>query len=236
MKKPCACSIEKTQILAQVSIVAWALYNGPAMKILCLACLCAALALAAEMSNGYFRGKMVSFDGSPTKGVLSARGADGNVSTCGFDSKSYLEFEKRRVTVDQLREGDPLEVLVYRHAGETACYILSLQVVPPPPVVRPNRRVDVTPVKPIRPVPVRHGNQNVAGVVVQVSDGSVTLRTRTGEEETFLLRTDTRYMGNGLKMERRDVTVNQRLSVEASRNLEGQMEAFQLTWGDLSAR
>jgi hypothetical protein len=178
---------------------------------------------------------MDSWEGVVTKGVLRARSAAGEVFTCGFDAKSYLEFDKQRVTVDKLRQGDPLEVLAYRRPGETECYVLSLQVIPTPLPKRPNPRLDVTPSKTARPAPVRHGNVNVAGVVARVSAGSITLRTRTGEE-TFLLRRDTRYFGGGLRMELGDVTVNQRLAVEAGLNAEGQMEAFQLTWGELSAR
>jgi hypothetical protein len=193
------------------------------------------VAAAAEMPSGYFRGAMLGWEGSVAKGELRARSASGEAFTCGFDAKSYLEFEKQRVTVDKLQEGDPLEVLAYRRPGETECYVLSLQVVPPPKPVRPNRRVDVTPTKAVRATTVRHGNLNVSGVVVQITGAALTLRTRDGEE-TFLLRRDTRYFGNGLRMEQVDVKMNQRLAVEAGRNSEGQMEAFQLTWGELSAR
>lgn len=186
------------------------------------------------MPSGYFHGSMLDWEGSATTGILRARATGGDVFTCGYDGKSYMEFEKQRVRVDKLREGDPLEVLVYRRPGDTACYVLSLEVVYPPKVVRPNRRIDVTPAKP-RPAPVRHGTQNIAGVVIQISAASLTLRTRTGET-TFLLRPDTRVFGNGLRMDVADVNANQRLSVEASRNTEGQLEAFQLTWGDLTVR
>jgi hypothetical protein len=220
---------------AKFSIVARPRYNGPAMKFCCLAMIGALVASAAEMPTGYFRGPMAGWEGSLTSGVLKARGTGGEVYTCGFDAKTYLEFQKRRITVDKLQDGDPLEVLAYRKPGETACYVLSVTVVPPPVPVRPNRRIDVTPTKAAKRAIVRHGNVNVSGVVVHLDSVSVTVRTRTGEER-FLLRGDTRFFGNGLRMERTDVAVNQRLAVEAGRNSEGQMEAFQLTWGDLSAR
>jgi hypothetical protein len=203
------------------------------MKLLFLAFLVGPLAAADEMPSGYFHGTMSGFDGTPTVGTLRAKAANGAVLTCGFDAKTYIELEKQRVKMDKLREGDPLEVLAYRRPGQTVCYILSMEVLPPPKVVRPNRRVDVTPAKPLRPAIVRHGSKNVAGVVIQVGPSSITLRTGTGPE-TFLLRRDTRYFGNGLRMDQADVNVNQRLSVEAARNVDGQWEALQLTWGDLS--
>lgn len=219
--------------MLKLLIVAWALYNGPVMR--CAVILCAAIAAGAEMPSGYFRGPMAGWEGSVTKGELRARSTTGEIFTCGFDAKTYMEFEKRRVTIDKLREGDPLEVLAYRRAGETACYVLSLTVVIPQPKARPNRRIDMSPSKEARAPLVRHGAVNASGVVVRVDAGSLVLRTRDGEE-VFLLRRDTRYFGNGLKMEQADIHVNQRLAVEAGRNSEGKMEAFQLTWGDLSAR
>jgi hypothetical protein len=203
------------------------------MKIFCLAILGLSLALAVEMPSGYFRGGMVGFEGSKASGTLRVKNMAGEVFSCAFDAKSYMEFEKQRVTVDKLREGDPLEVLAYRRAGETTCYVLSLQVVPTPILTRPAKRIDVTPTKTIRPAPVRHGNQNFAGVVTEITATSVTVKTRT-EERTFLLRTDTRFFGNGLKMDATDVSVNQHLAVEAGRNLEGQLEVFQLTWGEIT--
>ncbi len=58
--------------------------------------------------------------------TLRAKNASGEVYTCAYDAKSYFEFAKQRVKVDQLREGDSLEVLAYRRAGETEL----LRVVP----------------------------------------------------------------------------------------------------------
>ena len=204
------------------------------MRTLCLAILSVCLMTAEDMPSGYFRGGMVDFQGTVATGTLRAKNASGEVYTCAYDAKSYFEFAKQRVKVDQLREGDSLEVLAYRRVGETSCYVLSLQVMPPQVNSRPTKRLDVTPTKPIRPPAVRHGTQNFAGVVTKLSASSVTLKTRT-EERTFLLRSDTRFFGNGLKMEAKDVAVNQHVSVEAGRDLDGKYEAFQLTWGELSA-
>lgn len=187
-------------------------------------------AFADEMPTGLFRGTLLGWEGSAAMGVLSARAAAGGVFDCRYDAKSFLEFEKRRVTVDKLREGDPLEVLAHRRPGDTACYILSLAVVPPPAPARPTRRMDPTPAppKPTRGV-ARLRSETFAGVVTRVEDGAVTLRLRD-RVETFLLRHDTRFLGDGLRMEWSDVSVNQRLSVEAARNADGEWEAFQLIW------
>jgi hypothetical protein len=181
---------------------------------------------------------MVRWEGTSRDGTITAQNATG-VFQCRYDKLSWLELEKRRVTPDKLLEGDPLEILADRHPGETACYILKLEVLPPqPPPSRAKAKATATAaVKPFgtRPPVIRHGKDNFAGVVTKISQTLMTIHTREGEQ-TFLLRTDTRYIGNGLKMEHGDVGVNMRLSVEASRTRDGGWEAFQLTWGSITQR
>ena len=223
----------RSEKLAKFSIVSRGLYNEPAMKILAGAILWSALASAADMPYGVFRGSMAGFDGTKALGVLHARSAAGEIVTCGFDTKSYLELEKHRVTVDKLLEGDALEVVSYRRPKDGTCYILTLTVVLPPKPVRPTRRLDMSPPKQAKAPLVRRPSQTVAGVIVRVTDSSVTVRTRE-DEQTFQLRRETRFIGNGLRVERADLPVNQHVSVEAALGPDGVKEALQLTWGTLS--
>ncbi|MFM2125679.1 MAG: hypothetical protein RL328_2130, partial [Acidobacteriota bacterium] len=115
------------------------------MKLHALALVFLPLANASDMPTGFFHGAMVGWEGTPAVGVLSARSQkDGAVYQCRYDSKSYLEFEKRRVQTDKFLEGDPLELLVHRRPGEASCYILSGALVPPPPKqVRPSKAQDM---------------------------------------------------------------------------------------------
>lgn len=196
--------------------------------------------IAAEMPTGYFRGSLVSWEGTPASGTLSAANASNEVFTCRYDSKSYIELDHWHVKVDKLQAGDPIKVLAQRKMGETTCHILSLVVEDPPkPVVmRPGHKPE--PPRPAEPKAVkfttsRRNHENTAGVVKEITAQSVTLRTRDGER-IFELRPETRYLGNGLKMELSDVQVNQRLSVEAAQSPNGDWEAVQLTWGDLTVR
>jgi hypothetical protein len=215
----------------KLSIVARPQYNDPAMgRLLLFAVL--SVASAAEMPNGMFRGSFETWDGRVTNGILRALDANRAAYSCGFDAKSYFEINKQRVTADALRSGDSLEVIVYRKGRDAQCYILTLNVTPP---AKPTRaaRIDTTPTRPARAAALRHGNRNVSGVVASVDERTITLHTREGEE-TFFLRRDTRYFGSGLPGVIADIHVNQRLAIEAGRNLDGDWEAFQLTWGELS--
>jgi hypothetical protein len=204
-----------------------------ALRTTILLGLALAPAFAVDMPTGFFRGAMVRWEGTNASGTVTAQNANG-IFDCHYDKKSWMELEKRHVTVDKLLEGDRLEILADRHPGETACYVLTLEVLPPPPP--PKRpRPKATPARATisRPTAIRHGQDNFAGVVARIDNSTVTIHTRDGDQ-SFQLRSDTRYVGDGLRMEHSDVVANMRLSVEASRNHDGEWEAFQLTWGSIS--
>src|SRR6185295_1743312 len=112
----------------------------------------------------------------------------------------------QRVTPAKLVAGDRLDVLVDRSGRERSCYIRILHVLPP----EPNR-----PVRPVKPkansrllTPVT--TQTVSGVVVRIGTDSISIRSRDGEE-TVHVRRDTRFIGDGTRLELDDLTVNQRV-------------------------
>jgi len=211
------------------------LYNGGEhmrlFRMIAIAALTAPLCAPADMPKGLFRGQMVSWEGSPVKGVLLARNTAGVVEGCGYDSLSILELSRQRVTVAKLEAGDPLEIITDHKPGSYDCYIRMLQVIPPGPL--PSR---VKPVAATRPVFDRpRGDRTVSGVIVRRDARTITLRTRDGEQ-TLLLRKDTRYLGDGAQQDAAAVLVNTRVFVRAGRNLEGGVEAYQVMWGEIGAQ
>jgi len=186
--------------------------------------------MPADMAKGLFRGSMVSWEGSLTKGVLLARNSAGTLEGCGYDSLSYLELSRNRITVAKLEPGDPLEILTDHKPGSRDCYIRMLQVIPPGP---PPSRATVRPVV-TRPAFERpRGDRTVSGVILSNNGRSIRIRTREGEQ-TLLLRKDTRYLADGAPQEAAALTVNTRVFVRAGRNLEGGVEAYQVVWGEIA--
>ncbi len=148
------------------------------------------------MPKGLFHGHMVSWEGSPVKGVLLARNAAGIVEGCGYDSLSILQLSRRRVPVTKLEPGDPLEIITDHKPGSRDCYIRMLDVVPP---AGPPRRVK--PAAAARPTfDLPHGDRTISGVIIRRDARSITLRTHDGEQ-TLLLRKDTRYLGDGAQQD-----------------------------------
>jgi hypothetical protein len=75
---------------------------------------------------------------------------------------------------------------------------------------------------------------NISGLVVQRAPYTLTLKTRTGTA-TLLLRPDTRYVGAGLRVAADSLQINQRVFIRAGRNLEGDVEAYQVMWGEITS-
>ncbi|HEY2845278.1 MAG TPA: hypothetical protein VGJ09_16565 [Bryobacteraceae bacterium] len=188
----------------------------------------APMGLAADMAKGLFHGNMVSWEGSPAKGILLARTTAGVVEGCGYDSLSYLELSRQRITVAKLEPGDPLEIIADHKPGSRDCYIRMLQVVPPAP---PPGRVSAIAKRPAIEPP--HGDRTVSGVIVRLDARTITVRTRENEV-TLLLRKDTRYLGDGAQQDSAGLVVNTRVFIRAGRNLDGGIEAYQVAWGEIA--
>jgi hypothetical protein len=149
------------------------------------------------------------------------------VEGCGFDSLSILELSRQRVSVAKLEPGDPVEIITDHKPGSRDCYIRMLQVIPP---AVPPRRVNAVAKRSAIDFP--RGDRTVSGVVIRRDAGSVTLRTRTGEQ-TLILRKDTRYLADGAQQDAAALAVNTRVFVRAGRTLDGGIQAYQVMWGEV---
>ena len=187
----------------------------------------ASLCVPADMAKGLFRGKMVSWEGSPAKGILLARSNAGNVEGCGYDALSILELSRQRIPVTKLEPGDPVEIITDHKPGSRDCYIRMLEVIPPGP---PPSRVSASAPRPTFDLP--RGDRTVSGVIIRCDARSITVRTRDGEQ-TLLLRKDTRYLGDGAQQDVAALAVNTRVFVRAGQNISGGVEAYQVMWGEI---
>jgi hypothetical protein len=179
-----------------------------------------------SMPRGIVRGTLVAWEGSAAAGVLSVRNSEGAVYGCSYDRHTYFERNHWLVQVGTLTSGDPVEVVADRRPGLSACYVRMLQVIVATPAAHrlPVRRT----VEPFQP----RGNLSFAGLVLRRDSGSFTLKTRTGER-TLLLRPDTRYLGEGVRVDPASLSVNMHVFVRAGRNLDGDVEAYQVVWGGI---
>ena len=182
------------------------------------------------ISNGYFHGTLLSLQGNTTEGMLTVRAENGTVFDCGYDGKTYAELSKQRISPFKLVAGDPLDLLIDHSGRARACYLRIVRVLAAADV-RPNRpKAQKAPSRTLTPVTTI----TLSGIVVSKEDGMIKIRGRDRDHEEILhVRRDTRFIGDGVRTDLSGLELNQRVFLEAGRNLDGELEVYQVTWGGI---
>jgi hypothetical protein len=167
-------------------------------------------------------------------GELSIRADNHQVYRFTFDAKTWFERERKRIPAETLQAGDLVEVVSDTAPGSAVRYARTVHVVEQRPAPRPLRslarsRAMRSSLDHIMPP----GNLTFTGVVSRVGGGRMVLRTRREGSQTILLREDTRYLENGVQVAASALALNLRVFVRASKNFEGDVEAYQVVWGEI---
>ena len=181
---------------------------------------------------GIVRGDLVEWDGNKVEGDVLVRTPPDRIYTCHFDAFTYMERDGQRIGMAVLKAGDRLELVTDRKPGSQRCYARTLRVVDKPPVTNPGYRATArrsTLIDQLYP----RGNLTFSGVILRLNAQMMVLRTRMQGETTVLLRPDTRYMDSGLPAEANMLVVNTRVSIRCGPNLDNELEAYQVIWGEI---
>lgn len=181
---------------------------------------------------GIVRGDLVEWDGNKAEGDILVRLPPDRLYTCHFDGFTFMERDGQRIGMAVLKAGDRLELVTDRKPGSQRCYARTLRVVDKAPPTNPGYRITArrsTLIDQLYP----RGNLTFSGVILRLNAQMMVLRTRTQGETTVLLRQDTRYMDSGLPAEASMLAVNTRVSLRCGRNLDDELEAYQVIWGEI---
>jgi hypothetical protein len=196
--------------------------------------LAATAALAQESApSGFLRGQLLSWTGSPRAGEFTFQAAENHIYFCSYDDKTYFEREKRHITITGTEKGDRLEVVSDQRQGSSICYARTVHVVDEPhivklPGVRPRPRPVATP-----DLAATRGTLSFSGAVLQVTPETLYLRSRAGKRSAIHLRPDTRYLMEGQPAEIGSLRANLVVFVRAGKNLDNEVEAYQVVWGEI---
>jgi len=67
--------------------------------------------------------------------------------------------------------------------------------------------------------------------VGQMKGDAMVLHTRLDGEKTIYLRRDTRFLEGGFQVASTELRTHTRIFVRAGRNLDNEIEAYQIVWG-----
>lgn len=184
---------------------------------------------------GVVRGDFVRIDGTNARGNLQVRNTDGVVVSCGFDPKTYFERDNQRIVPSGISSGDRIELVADHMPGSEICYARTVHVIDATLPKRPNHRAGRETISPTEAFAPR-GDLTFAGIITRVNPDSVVLKLRTGEVQRLLLRADTRYLKQGLRVDPSSLDVSTRVFIRAGRNIDGVIEAYQVIWGEIIGR
>jgi hypothetical protein len=192
----------------------------------------AGLCAAADMPVGIFRGSLDGWEGTPASGEIQARNTGGTVVSCAYDSRSYFERARERVTLAKLRQGDLIEVLADHKPGSGVCYARIVHVLEVQPALLQRPARPKPPASIPMTGPLARGDRSVSGLVMRLESNALWIKTREGQQVVFL-RPDTRYLDSGVRVDRTSLPLNERIYVRAGRDIDGEIEAYQVVWGSI---
>lgn len=167
---------------------------------------------------------------SAENGALVVQRVTGAPVRCGFDTHTWIEQDRKRLSVTALEPGAAVEILTDLRAGR--CYTRTVRIFPGGLQALAKR----TPMRPVRSIIENiypRGNLTFGGVVIRRSPTLLVLRTRTEPEKVVRLRDDTRFLDSGTPATAADVAVNTRVFVRAGKSFDNDIEAYQVIWGEI---
>jgi hypothetical protein len=198
--------------------------------------LAAAGSLAAQENGpiGILRGDLVVWSGNARAGTLTFQNPDNRLLRCSFDDKTWFERENEHIAVSGAQVGDHLEIVADHKPPSAICYartvkILDMSLPRRTTTGKPRLSMHNNATELLAP----RGDITFSGIVTGIDGNRLTLRTRHQGTKALLLRPDTRYLGSGLAQERSSLQAQTLVFIRAGRNLDGDVEAYTIVWGDL---
>jgi hypothetical protein len=160
--------------------------------------------------------------------------AGGQKVDCSIDGRTYVDRDRSRLSLKDLKIGDLLELVTERHGPQKACFARMIHVATGG--LRFGGRLEVGQITRATETISPRGNVNLAGVVRDLQQASLELRTKQDGVFRLRLRPDTSYVREGIRVGREDLKANLRVSIRCGYTLDGELEAYQIIWGGILPR
>jgi hypothetical protein len=192
-------------------------------------------AAQTRFASPLIRGVLVEREAHATAGQLSVRAADDRIFHYRFDAKTYVERENRLIEVAQLAPGEKVEVLSDEGPASVLRYARTIHVILPQPPARPLSQGRLRAYRGAADHYEPLATLSFSGVVSSLEPDRLVLRTKDAGNQTIMLRQDTRFLENGEIVERTTLQPSMRVFVRGGRGLYGEVEAYQVIWGEILA-
>jgi len=191
-------------------------------------------------------GVLIERDTMAANGQFAVRLATNEVLRYRFDAKTYVVRNDSLIDVARILPGEKVEVLSDTVPGSPLRYARDVHVLSAAPAQVPaampipsastalNVPVSRQPYSAFDDTFIYTGDLTFSGVVARITADRLVLHTRSGEQ-ALEVRNDTRFLNDGAVAVAADLKPNTRVFVKAGKGLYGQVEAYQIIWGDILA-
>jgi len=191
-------------------------------------------------------GVLIERDTMAANGQFAVRLATNEVLRYRFDAKTYVVRNDSLIDVARILPGEKVEVLSDIVPGSPLRYARDVHVLSAAPAQVPaampipsaatalNVPVSRQPYSAFDDTFIYTGDLTFSGVVARITADRLVLHTRSGEQ-ALEVRNDTRFLNDGAVAVAADLKPNTRVFVKAGKGLYGQVEAYQIIWGDILA-
>ena len=172
---------------------------------------------------GLLRGEIAQLSDT---GLIDVKTFSGTTYRCKFDAATYAERDHIKLDAAALKPAELVEIATERKLG--TCYARTIHVIDKTvkPSIRPARLAILDQIFP-------RGNLTYSGVVLRRTPQTLVLRTRSAGEVTLLIRDDTRFLDSGTVGDLAQLAPNTRVFVRGGRNLDNEVEVYQVIWGTI---
>jgi len=127
-----------------------------------------------------------------------------------------------------------MQIVSDTRTDSIVCYARVVHILDSPPAyfvpgVRPRSKAPNRSVEPFGP----RGDMTFSGLVTGIQTDLLTLKSRSGEDAAIHLRPDTRFLTGGQTADAGNLRVTALVFVRCGKNLENQVEAYQVVWGEI---
>jgi len=205
------------------------------LLVLSLLAVCWAQKSAPERQpapSGVLRGTVIDRD-EAAAGEIAIRVEDNHIYRLRYDKRTWAERDGHKIEIRDLKAGETVEIVSDRSSDAVLAYARHIRVMAEQARV-PRRlhrlgRVYHSPFDDMFP----RGDMVFSGNIARIDPGSILLRGGAKGTIRILLRDDTRFLCEGGELTAGDLKMNARVFVRAGKNLDGEIEAYQVVWGSI---
>ncbi len=204
----------------------------------CLPALAAVVLAAANAAPqpppvAILKGELVKWDPA---GRFQLSAPDRKVRQCSFNEETYLTTRGVRIAATEVTLGDFVEVVADQSGKRGDCYALTVYVLPGRDrAAFAEYRKALERQRHLLDHIVPRGKITLSGLVLELGDAFVLLKTRSGERKRIRLRDDTRYTHDGHPADSSMLEINAVVFVRAGEGFGGELEAYQVVRGKILA-